>query len=86
MPAMIELSEQIEVDMTTHGLQLPCYSWLAAEPAEALPRIRTSAEAVEQVQAYVAAGRDEVIFNLPQITSVDAITAAGDVLAEACAS
>ncbi len=43
------------------------------------------ASAVEQVRAYVAAGLDEVIFNLPQITSVDAIHAAGDVLAKACA-
>jgi F420-dependent oxidoreductase-like protein len=47
--------------------------------------IGTHPQAVEQVQAYVAAGLDEVIFNLPQITSVDAIHAAGDVLAEACA-
>ena len=48
--------------------------------------IGTDDQAVEQVQAYVAAGLDEVIFNLPQIRSVDAIAAAGDVLAEACGS
>ena len=48
--------------------------------------IGTHDQAVEQVRAYVAAGLDEVIFNLPQITSVDAIAAAGDVLAEACAA
>ncbi len=44
---MIEPPEQIEVDMTTYGLQLPDFSWLAAEPADALPRIRSAAEAAE---------------------------------------
>ena len=46
--------------------------------------IGTHERVVDQVRAYVAAGLDEVLFDLPQITTVDAVHAAGAALAEAC--
>ena len=47
--------------------------------------IATADEATENLAAIVAAGADEVIVNLPMITSVDAIHTAADVLKAATA-
>ena len=42
--------------------------------------IATADEATENIAAMYAAGADEVIVNLPLITSVDAIHTAADVM------
>jgi alkanesulfonate monooxygenase SsuD/methylene tetrahydromethanopterin reductase-like flavin-dependent oxidoreductase (luciferase family) len=47
--------------------------------------IATVDEATENIAAMYAAGADEVIVNLPMITSVDAIHTAADVLKAAAA-
>ncbi len=47
--------------------------------------VGTRNECVDQVRAIASSGLDEVIFNLPQITSAEQILSAGAVLAEACA-